>query len=160
MKNVISIHRAELINPFLEAVVELFDVEMGLSLSRGSISLDDSTKTSQEVNIILGITGKVRGQIVYSMSSETARSIAANLIGQPVTEFDSLAQSALSELGNIASGSAIAKLDGEYSDLAVTPPTLIVGTNVFISTLNSSRIRVIMQSEIGDIEVTVALREQ
>ncbi len=82
------------------------------------------------------------------------------MIGRSVPLLDELAQSAISELGNMITGLATVKFSETYSNLAVTPPTLIVGTNVLISTIDIQRLYIVLMSEFGDIEVSIALKEQ
>lgn len=152
--------KAEFVNPFLEAAFEVFETETGIKLQKGPISVQKSSLTSQEVSVLLGITGEIHGQVIYGISGKTAKKIAAEMIGQNVPLLDELAQSAISELGNMITGLATVKFGESYSDLAITPPTLIVGTKVLISTIDIQRLYVVLMSELGDIEVSIALKER
>jgi len=151
--------KVELINPFLEAAYEVFDVEMNLKIEKGPISMRESSITSQEVNVLVGVTGEVHGQIIYGMPSTTAKKIAAKMVGQPMITLNDLAQSSISELGNIITGFATTKLAESFSNLALTPPTLVIGKKVLISTIDIRRLYVVLMSKIGNLEVSVALRE-
>ncbi|MDI6716283.1 MAG: chemotaxis protein CheX [Actinomycetota bacterium] len=152
--------KVEFINPFLEAAFEVFEKETNLKLEKGPISVQKSSLTSQEVSVLIGITGQIHGQVIYGMSSKTAKKISAEMIGRPVPLLDDLAQSAISELGNMITGLATVRFSEFYEDLAVTPPTLIIGTNVLISTVDIQRLYIVLMSKFGDIEVSIALREQ
>lgn len=152
--------KVEFVNPFLEAAVEVFEAETNQKLEKGPLSVNKSSITSQEVSVLLGITGGIHGQVIYGMSSKTAKKIASEMIGRSVPLLDELAQSAISELGNMITGLATAKFSDIYSNLAITPPTLIVGMNVLISTIDVQRLYVVLTSEFGIIEVSIALKEQ
>ncbi|NCO66329.1 MAG: chemotaxis protein CheX [Candidatus Aquicultor secundus] len=152
--------KVEFVNPFLEAAFEVFETETNLKLGKGPLSVQQSSLTSQEVSVLIGVTGEIHGQVIYGMSAKVAKKIAAEMMGQPVPLLDGLAQSAISELGNMITGLATVKFGKDYANLAVTPPTLIVGTKVLISTIDIQRLYIVLMSEAGDIEVSVALREQ
>ncbi|MCL6471348.1 MAG: chemotaxis protein CheX [Firmicutes bacterium] len=152
--------KVEFVNPFLEAAFEVFEAETRLKLEKGPLSIQKSSLTSQEVSVLIGVTGEIHGQVIYGMSSKTAKKIAAEMIGKAVPLMDELAQSAISELGNMITGLATVKFGDTYSNLAITPPTLIIGTNVLISTVDIQRLYIVLMSEIGDIEVSIALKEQ
>jgi len=152
--------KAELVNPFLEAAFEVFETETGFKLEKGPLSVQKSSLTSQEVSVLIGVTGEIHGQVIYGISSKSAKKIAAEMIGQTVPLLDDLAQSAISELGNMITGLATVKFGEAYSSLAITPPTLIIGTNVLISTIDIQRLYIVLMSELGDIEVSIALKER
>ena len=49
--------RAEVINPFLQAATEVLESELGTTPSRGSIGLQRSAYTSDEVTAVVAVTG-------------------------------------------------------------------------------------------------------
>jgi len=150
--------RAEVINPFLQAATEVLESELGTTPSRGSIGLQRSAYTSDEVTAVVAVTGDVAGMVMFAMTEETARAIVSQIMGQDFPTFDALAQSGIAEIGNVITGRAAVLLAeaGFPSDLA--PPMLIVGRNTMISTLDVQRIVIPMETELGKIEVQVALK--
>ncbi|MHB8842174.1 MAG: chemotaxis protein CheX [Candidatus Aquicultor sp.] len=148
------------INPFVEAAFEVFEAEVKLNIERGALSMKTSSTTSHEVNVLIGITGQLHGQVIYGMSNMTAKKIAVKMLDHPVRILNDLAQSAISELGNMITGVATAKLDTEYANLAVTPPAIVIGTDVLISTIGINRLIVPLKSELGPVEVIVAFRDE
>jgi chemotaxis protein CheX len=150
--------RAEVINPFLQAATEVLESELGTTPSRGSIGLQRSAYTSDEVTAVVAVTGHVAGMVMFAMTEETARAIVSKIMGQDFPTFDALAQSGIAEIGNVVTGRAAVLLAeaGFPSDLA--PPMLIVGRNTMISTLDVQRIVIPMETELGEIEVQVALK--
>lgn len=151
---------AKLIDVFIEAACEFFEMEANLSLEKESVFSPEAKTTSQEVNILLGVTGEVHGQLIYSMPSEAAKFIASEMIGESVELSDFMAKSAISELGNMLSGLAIQKLANTYSDLAVTPPTFIYGKNIIFSTGNNNRLCAVLTGDTGRFELTLALKKR
>ncbi|MDI6799688.1 MAG: chemotaxis protein CheX [Actinomycetota bacterium] len=151
--------KVEFINPFIEAAFEIFESEVGMAIEKGNLSVHTTSQTSQDINVMVGVTGSIRGQIIYGMEEKTAKKIAGEMIGQPVPLFDELAQSAIGELGNMITGLASTKLEATGYPSALTPPTIIQGKNVIISTLDAQRIYLVVKSHLGDIEISIALRE-
>jgi chemotaxis protein CheX len=81
------------------------------------------------------------------------------MMGQVFKEFDNLAQSGVAEMGNVITGRATVKLyEGGFSAM-ISPPTLIQGRDVTISTLDFARIIVPLVTEAGEIVIHLALRE-
>src|SRR2546423_6667770 len=151
--------RAEVINPFLQAATEVLESELGTTPSRGSIGLQRSAYTSDEVTAVVAVTGDVAGMVMFAMTEETARAIVSQIMGQDFPTFDALAQSGIAEIGNVITGRAAVLLAeaGFPSDLA--PPMLLVGRGTMVSTLDVQRLVIPLQTEVGQVEVQVALKE-
>jgi chemotaxis protein CheX len=81
------------------------------------------------------------------------------MMGQKCTDFDNLAQSGIAELGNVITGRATIKLEEAGYKSMISPPTMIAGRGVKISTLDFSRIVVPLKTNQGDIMIHLALRE-
>jgi chemotaxis protein CheX len=92
------------------------------------------------------------------MTEATARAMVSKMMGQDFPEFDALAQSGIAEIGNVITGRAAILLSeaGFPSDLA--PPMLLVGRNTMISTLDVQRLVIPIETELGKIEIQVALK--
>lgn len=54
-------------------------------------------------------------------------------MGMPVSEFDDMARSAISELGNMVMGNAATILSNNNVMIDITPPTIITGTTTIES---------------------------
>jgi chemotaxis protein CheX len=75
-----------------------------------------------------------------------------------VKVFDQLAASAIAELGNMISGNAMLHLSEAGYVCDITPPTIIQGSNVKISTLAIPAIVIPMETAQGQLFVTVGLQ--
>jgi chemotaxis protein CheX len=150
--------RVEFINPFVQAVTEVLESELGTAPERGSIGLQRSAYTSNEVTAVVAVAGEVAGMVMFAMTELTARGMVAKMLGQDFAEFDALAQSGIAEIGNVITGRAAVLLSeaGFPSDLA--PPMLLIGKNTMISTLDVQRLVIPMETEFGSVEVQVALK--
>lgn len=152
--------KVEYINPFIEAAFSVLEQVLGHTPERGDLAMQPTCFTSQQCNVVCGITGQVQGSVIFGMSLVTADKIASAMLGQQIKSFDQLAASAIAELGNMISGNAMSKLSesGFVSD--ITPPTIIRGTNVQISTISIPALVVPVKVEQGEISITVGLQSK
>jgi chemotaxis protein CheX len=151
--------KVEFINPFVKAAIDVLRSETGSEVERGKLRLETSASTAHDVAVMIGITGKARGIVLYGMTTEAAKNIVSKMMGQECDEFDALAQSGIAEMGNVITGLASRGLAESGYQCNITPPTLIVGNNTTIGTLDIPRIALSVALQFGEIDIHVALRE-
>ncbi|MGC8832574.1 MAG: chemotaxis protein CheX [Armatimonadota bacterium] len=150
--------RVEFVEPFVRAGISVMEsVSVGRP-ERGQLSMRHLKFTTQQVTIVAGVTGDVRGQVLYGMSLVTAEKIATAMLQEPVMTFDELATSAIAELGNMITGNAIMYLSEKGFNCVITPPSVIRGMNVEISTPVPALV-VPLITQFGKVEINIALAE-
>ncbi len=152
--------KAEYVNPFVAAAFHVLKELLDMEPSKGALKIRREHCTSQQCNVIFGVTGKVEGQVVYGMNLVTADRIASQMLGQPIKSFDSLAASAIGELGNMITGNAGGRLADLGYHCDITPPTIVRGTKVKISTLCIPSLVIPIELSLGVIEIAVSLQER
>jgi chemotaxis protein CheX len=150
--------KAEYINPFVLASHSVLEMVLGARPVQGEVAAQPSTFASQQCSIVCGVTGQVQGQVIYGMSLLTADKIASTMLGQTIKSFDALAASAIAELGNMISGNAMQYLSEAGWVCDITPPTVMRGTNVKISTISIPAIVIPLTLPQGELFVTVGLQ--
>ncbi len=150
--------KVEYINPFILAANSVLEMVLGVAPTKGPLAMQPATFTSQQCNVVCGVTGQAHGQVIYGMSLTTADKIASHMLGQPIKTFDQLAASAIAELGNMISGHAMSKLSESSYICDITPPTIIRGKDVKISTLSIPAIVIPLETEHGEMFITVGLQ--
>ena len=108
---------------------------------------------------MISLIGQVQGVVLYGLAIKTGLALVSRVLLQKITAFDNLAQSGIAELGNVITGRATVKLSQAGFSANISPPTLIIGKDTEISTLDFSRIVVPLETEDGEITVHLALRE-
>lgn len=151
--------RVDFVNPFVDAARSVLEQEVAAEIKRGALALRASAYTTLPITVLVAVTGKVHGIVLYSMTQATALNIVSTMMGQPFEEFDELAQSGIAEMGNVITGSASTVLAEAGYAAKISPPTLIVGNGVMISTLDIRRLVVPLETQFGTIEVQIALKE-
>jgi len=147
------------LNPFVEAAFEVLQAETGLTISRGELSLEKAAYFTDEVTVIISLVGRVEGNVFYSLAQSTAVVMASRMLGEPLAEFNTLAQSGIAELGNVITGRASVKLSEAGYEATISPPALLLGKGATISTLDMARLVVPLESESGTVKIHLALRE-
>jgi chemotaxis protein CheX len=131
----------EYINPFIEASQQVFNMMTGIKPELGTVHLKNSPYPGDSVAVIVGLTGKIRGQVIISLSVDTAKSVASIMMGgMPVNELDDFAKSAISELGNMIMGNTATILFSRGIGIEITPPSLLMGEKITISSSNMKTI--------------------
>ena len=153
--------KAEHANPFITAAIKTFKQELNVELKRSSISVKNAPAPTKDITIIIGVTGPVKGQVVYSMDQNVAMEITKSMLpGKLPAELKKLLNSAVSEMANIMTGQASIALAGENSIIEITPPTVFCGGGVTMDFLAMKTICLTFISEIGSVEVNIALAEE
>jgi len=156
----IGVIKASFVNPFIQAACQVLGQELNLTVERGELKLESSKTTSSDVTIILGVTGDACGIVLYGMSDKTAKGIVSVMVGDRVPVFDEMAESALGELGNLITGVASVSLEKEGYVCRMTPPTVITGRGVMISTVDINRLVLPLSTPKGDLTISLALRSE
>jgi chemotaxis protein CheX len=150
--------KVEFINPFINAGVEVLGQFVSGEVEQGQLAIRTAVFTSQQISIVVGVSGSVRGQVIYGMSQVTAIKIASAMMGTPQVEFDEMAISAINELGNIISGNALSLLASQGYECDITPPAIVRGVNVELATAVPALV-IPINTPCGKFEVNVALTE-
>ncbi|MBP8614435.1 MAG: chemotaxis protein CheX [Firmicutes bacterium] len=151
--------RAELVNPFLEGAITFFKQELSVEISRGRPWIKECRSTSQEISVLVGVTGEAKGFVLYSMNERTAKNIASAMLGSPVPLYDQLAESALGEMGNIITGQAASRLEHLGYVCKLSPPALITGEGTVVSTLDIKMLVIPVELDyLGIVNIYVALK--
>ncbi len=150
--------KVEYINPFILASFSVLEALFSKPPIKGEMSMQPTPFTSQQCNVVCGVSGEVQGQIIYGMSLSTADRIASSMLGQKIKSFDQLAASAIGELGNMISGNAMQHLSEAGWVCDITPPTIMRGSNVEISTVSIPAIVIPLTLDQGQFFITIGLQ--
>lgn len=152
--------KVEFVTPFVQAAISVLGQIVGAAPERGPLSARPQVYTTQQLNVVCGITGSIEGNVIYGMPIITADRIASKMLGQPIVTFDALAASAISELGNMISGNSATIIASQGRTVDITPPTIVKGSNVKITSVNVPALMIPLRLEgIGEIELNVSVRE-
>lgn len=150
--------KVEYIEPFLNSVFTVLEAVAACKCERGALAMRKTTFTTKQITIMAGVIGDLEGMAMYGLSMVTAQKIASAMMGAPVLQFDEMALSAVSELGNMITGHATTQLSQRGYRVDITPPSVIKGTNVEILTRTPALV-VPISTEYGMVEINISLAE-
>lgn len=149
----------EYVNPFIEASQTVLKQVSNIDAKLGKVFLRASPYKGESILIIVGITGKIRGQAIFTMTKEVAYKIAsAMMFGMPVDELNEISKSALSELTNMILGNTATILYNKGIGIEITPPSLLLGENLQITQNKMKTICIplyLSETEILEIDISV-----
>jgi len=128
------------INPFIQAFTNVIP-QLGFNtVKKNKLSVKNQDLLSSGVIIIVGLVGDIKGNVAYCVSMDNAKKIASSMMmGMPISEFDEMAQSALSELANMLTANAATVFAELEVSIDISTPTLLHGENISIK-MNSNKV--------------------
>ncbi len=149
----------KVIERFVNSGRQVLSTELGTSVGVGQLSAQKDNYTTQDVTALVGVTGDLRGMVIFGLSISTALSLVSHMMGQEFQEMDAVAESGIAELGNVVVGSSVTSLAELGYHCGITPPAVILGSKTVISTPNMHRLVFPFHSPNGVVEMQLALRE-
>lgn len=146
------------INPFLAGLKNILNNFDPGDIKVGNLQKKENMNINMDITAVVGIIGDIKGNIAYCLNKDTAKKIVSAMMeGTEVTEIDQLARSAISELSNMitANSSAIFYKSGIHLD--ITPPSLIIGSDIYLIISSVQTVAVDMVTPFGKIEINIGL---
>ena len=120
-----------LINPFIKSTLNVFRTMLGWSVERTGLSLGKEAAARYAVSGVIGLTGKIRGNVVFNLSTQIAVECASAMLGEEVLANSPEMSDAVGEMTNMVAGGAKADL-AEYQ-LSLCLPTVIIGDDHIVT---------------------------
>jgi len=152
--------RVEYINPFVESAYNILQEVLNVEIHRGELFLKSTTQPVMGVAAIVGLAGDVEGRVLFDMSHETALHVASLMNGEEMTELDELGKATITELANMITAQAVTRLQDLGFQFDLTPPAIITGENMQVSSMDVEALIVPMELDCGKVEINVAIRER
>lgn len=138
-----------------ETLALLFDAEPAFGEPRVAPA---QRPRSSEVNVIVGFTGAVQGQLLLGMSVEAACKMASGLLMEELTGWGEMTASGMAEVANIVAGGCATSLHQKGWPSNIGVPSVIVGEQVQISWPNLYVLETTLEVPLGTIELAVGLK--
>lgn len=124
--------RAEHINPFVESSIHILKEAACINASLGKIYIRQNYFAVDDIVIIIGITGELKGQAIFSVNKIACEYIASLMMKQlsGVEDASGLSVSAIAELSNQISGDTIHLFSKLGIAINITPPTILEGVEM------------------------------
>jgi len=148
----------KLINPFIDATLNVLSSLAFTDAHVGKPYLKKDTVAKGDVSGIVGLTGETSGTISVSFSKMCITSIVSKMFGEEITEINDEVKDAVGEILNIVSGQARQRLETMGRILKGAIPTVITGKDHSITHITRRPIVAIpFSTNNGDFTIEVCL---
>ena len=147
-------------NPFIMATKNVLG-SFGVSdVVVGKPYISDPRNSGDKLLISVGVTGEIRGQVVFELDTLAAKGLASTMMmGMPVDELDEMAKSAVSEMSNMIMGNAATGFAEIPKRVDITPPTVFTGSGMTFSTPDAKMICIPLNFNNSTVDINIALKE-
>lgn len=120
----------------------------------------ENNESDYPVNVTIGFLGKINGYVIVGLNEHIAEELVSIMTGGFLNTLDDpMARSTILELGNMLSAyianNMSAELGGEKVD--ITPPTLVMGNEVYIMMTRYESVDIKFSTEKGSISVNISV---
>jgi chemotaxis protein CheX len=137
------------------ATSEVFEIMVGTSLASAT---EEGPLLVADFTAMVGIAGNLCGVVVLRTSSESAKRMAAKMLGCDEAGVGENVQDAFGEICNMIAGSFKAKIAGLADGCGLSVPTVISGKDYALHSLaNGERFEVLFSFEGKPLSVTIDL---
>ncbi len=151
--------KVEYVNAFYKATVDVLKMMVDIDVDQGQISVTEGLIPSREANVILGVTGDLRGSILFSFPKDMTLEMVYIMSSMRMEEIDNFVSSALGEIANIIGGNALRNLSTANYNCDIVPPQILIGTYQSVSMANEKALRIPLMTKIGEFDITIYLKE-
>ena len=126
--------KAEYITPFIQAAQAVFKTFLNADIKLGEVSLISSPLSVCDMVIMIGVVGKIRGQVCMELTFETGKKMVSTMMGGvTIDNMDEIGISAIAELGDMIMSKACTVFLENKINIDITPPTIFTGDKIKIS---------------------------
>jgi len=150
---------AKIVNSILNAVNNVFEAIMSVKIKFGKPEAMKNISPNYSVVGIIGFTGKVSGNLVYSFKEQTVFEIIKAMIGMELNELDEMALSAVGELANMISGNIAINLEKAGYKVEISPPSVVKGREISVK-MEGVVIRIPAELKNHEFDVSIAVQEK
>lgn len=145
---------------FREAMLDLFN-----KLTKTIPEITDETNVdmdmeSEGISIIMGITGKYSGRLIFDMSFEAANKLSTVLLRREPKNNEELLN-VISEIANMFAGNACSMINkkNKVFGLRVAPPTTLHGESISISKAElDNNYSANVRTKFGDLSINIGFK--
>ncbi len=154
------------INPFITSAISIIRETTGVNVRRKRVYLHKGKESIGGVGITLGLSGDIKGRVVYEFSRGMTMRLASRMLRQSEInfkdkqEFITLLESAILELGNLISGKAIGVLLNNGYNCNITPPDFWYGKDVSLIPFYLLTIVIELSTPYGDFAINLSIQQK
>lgn len=151
--------KAEHANSFYKATQDVFKLMLDIDPQKENLTLVEDMTSSKDANVLLGVTGDLKGSILFSFPQDMTLEMIRIMSGMEMDEIDGFASSALGEIANIIGGNSVTDLSENGYKCDIVPPQIFIGKYKSVSMANESSLLLSLKTPIGEFDINICLKE-
>ena len=148
--------KVEYMQPFVEAACAVLERISAGPARAGALSLLEATFASASVNVAAQVSGSLRGEVVYNMSSPTAKKLVGLIAGDEARGFGWLLGIGMARFGAMLGEETVRLLAEGGHQCQISGPLVFRAMNVEFA-LNAPGLSVPIETDAGQVHVNVAV---
>ncbi len=151
--------KAQYVNPFYQATIDVFKLMLDLDINRCKNDACSEMLGKREVGVVIDITGDLTGSILYRFPESMILKMVKIMSGMEIEGLDGFVTSALGEVSNIISGNAVSKLSSEDYKCDIKPPRIVVDEGKPLTLDDGTVLKIPLETTIGELQIQISLKE-
>lgn len=154
--------KAEHINPFIQAVYDMFRITLNAEVSRGDTGISRGVLPNRDIASFVGLTGPARGMVVLSFPVDTALAMVGRMIETELKIIDEIVVDGVGEIVNMVAGMAKTKFVNETgTPIELGLPTVVRGNQFSVNQPTGSVwLEIPFTSDLGPFSLRVSFSSQ
>ncbi len=156
--------KAEYVNSFYKATQDVFKLMLDVDTEKKDLKLIEDMASSKDANVVLGVTGDLKGTILFSFPKDMTLEMVKVMSGIEMSEIDGFVSSALGEIANIIGGNAMTILTSNDYMCDIVPPQIFVGEYKSFSMADGKALFLTLGTQIGEFngefDINISLKEK
>jgi len=151
--------KADYINPIYKASRDVFTNVLGWDVQKGEIQLVQEIHTRNKMNVSIGITGELKGIILFSFPEGMVLEILEEMSRNKFDRVDKFAIFAVGELAKIISENAILTFKGNGYQCESCPPQITIGDIQIYSTAMEKALWISLKTRRNAFDLFISIDE-
>lgn len=150
----------KLINPFINATINVLETMAFLCPESGKPYLKTDTVAVGDVSGVLGLTGVANGTIAVTFEEKCILAVVSNMLGETMSELNADISDAVGELTNMISGQARRELEEMGKIFKAAIPSVVTGKNhSIVHYTKGPKIAIPFSTEHGNFTIEVCFEK-
>lgn len=149
--------RLDYIKPFIEASNEILSNYIKDDIEISVVELKGEVSYVLGIAVVVSMTHDIVGNFIIDMTEETSSKIISLMGAEDNDKFSKYSLSTIQELINLIVSLAVTKLEALGYDVHISPPVVVRGNDVQITTSKIEALHIKMDTSIGSFNILVAV---
>ncbi|MFN0124247.1 MAG: chemotaxis protein CheX [Blastocatellia bacterium] len=151
--------RLEFVRIFQNSIADMLRQVTDPDAELADLQMKPAPVTAGQVMVVIGLTGRVAGQVIFDMQEGTALGLASLMLEEPVATLTELSGSALAELASMTIGRGMSEINDSGFSMHMSPPVVLTGNAIQRAGGVLETLVVPVRTQYGIVSVNVSVQD-